>query len=95
MEENSDEETPINVDFVFIFKSEKGSEGFRQKLISTSFNYPVLCDPAGEFEKNNTLPKNELYHVFLLDQDNKIVLSGSPIYNPGLWNLYESKIASL
>lgn len=90
----ADPEGLPDADFVFIFKSDPRNEEVVQKLISTDFRYPILCDPAGEFEKNNTLPKNEMYHVFLLDRDNKIILSGSPIYNPRLWDLYKSKVVN-
>jgi hypothetical protein len=95
LKETSDEDSLINADFVFIFKSDPQNEEFRQNLISKEFHYPVLCDDEGEFEENNVLPKNELYHVFLLDRDDKIILAGSPIYNPKLWELYKNKIASM
>ncbi len=84
-----------DADLVFIFKSDPDNEEFRQKLISMNFPYPILCDVAGELERNNTLPKNELYHVFLLDRDNLILLCGSPIYNTKLWELYKTRAASI
>lgn len=95
MEEAGDEKDPVDADFVFIFKSDPRNEEFRQGIGSMEFDHPVMCDPAGEFEANNILPKDELYHVFLLDGDNKIVLSGSPIFNEKLWRLYETEITAL
>ena len=45
--------------------------------------------------KNPNIPKEPLYHTFLLNRENKIVLVGNPVYNDKLWNLYKTLISQL
>ena len=60
------------------------------------FSYPVFYDPEGSFERlNPNLPISALYHTFLLDKNNKVVLVGSPLHNPPLWELYKSTIQKM
>ncbi len=59
---------------------------------SNDINIPCIWDNRKEFEKYNTLPNNPLYHTFLLDENNKILLMGTPLYNPKLWQNYKKII---
>ncbi len=60
------------------------------------FDYPVFLDTAGVFERSNPgLPANPVFHTFLLDRENRVVLVGSPIGNAKMWDLYKSTIARL
>ena len=60
------------------------------------FDLPVFYDPDGAFERANPqLPANPLFHTFLLDRDNRVVLVGSPIGNPKMWELCKSTIDRL
>lgn len=52
----------------------------------------VVYDRDGEFEALNNLPESELFHTFLLDQDNTVLLVGSPIGNDKMWSLYTSLV---
>jgi len=62
-------------------------------LKSDKFDYPVFIDFNGSFVKQNPkIPKNRQLHSFLLDKNNKVVLIGSPLYNPMLWELYKRTI---
>ena len=62
-------------------------------LQSNPFEWPIYLDYEGKFLKlNNFLPNSSFYHIFMLNQDNKIVLIGNPLLNEKLWNLYEGKI---
>lgn len=45
--------------------------------------------------KDPNIPKEPLYHTFLLNRENKIVLVGNPVYNDKLWNLYKTLISQL
>lgn len=59
-------------------------------------DHPVYLDTAGLFERSNPgLPTNPVFHTFLLDKENRVVLVGSPIGNPKMWELYKSTIARL
>lgn len=52
-------------------------------------NFPFIYDPSGIFIKNNELPLEKKYHTFLLNENNEIILVGSPIGNDNVWNLYK------
>jgi len=50
--------------------------------MNNAFDYPVLIDTLGEFEKLNVhLPKDRAFHTFLLDENNNVILVGDPLYN--------------
>ena len=51
-------------------------------ISNTMFDYPILLDTLGEFEKLNPhLPKNGTFHTFLLDENNNVILVGNPLRN--------------
>lgn len=64
-------------------------------LIAYDFRYSVFYDLKGNFEKLNKLPWDPIYHTFLLDKNNKVILVGSPIHNDKMWNLYKKTINTL
>ncbi|MCL1974074.1 MAG: hypothetical protein FWG54_04565 [Bacteroidetes bacterium] len=65
-------------------------------LKANKFNYPIFIDINSSFIKQNPhLPKNQQLHTFLLDKNNKVVLVGSPLFNPALWELYKSTIQKM
>lgn len=82
----------LAIDIIFIMNPERGDDQFFDSLAKMDFDYPVLCDFDGTFEKSNLLAENSLYNTFLLDEDNKILIVGSPIYNESLWSYYKSMI---
>lgn len=84
-----------DADFIFIFRASSDNEYFMEEFRQTGFDYPVLLDPKGEFERLNELPKDSRYHTFMLDAHNRIVLVGSPVYNRPFWERYETKIEEL
>ncbi len=69
--------------FYFIFSPRKRDEKEVQiALINNAFDYPVLIDTLGEFEKlNSHLPKDKALHTFLLDENNNVIWVGNPLYN--------------
>ena len=86
---------PSNIECVFIF-APKRIENLKSGLHVHRFDLPVFYDPDGAFERSNPqLPENPLFHTFLLDRDNRVVLVGSPIGNPKMWELYKSTIDRL
>lgn len=85
----------LEVDFIAIFKVDKGNEEFITNLLRNEFIYPLLCDNIGEFENENAIPENSLYHTFLVDTSNTIKIIGTPIYNPKLWNIYKKEITKM
>ena len=83
-----------SVRFVFVFHPKDTTELY-DKLKLYDFDLPVWVDAKGEFSQVNALPDNLLFHVFLLNRDNRVMLVGSPIGNPKMWKLYENTIARL
>lgn len=56
----------------------------------------IHCDAMNIFPQDNPfLSADPLYQTFLLDRNNRVVLVGSPIGNPKMWDLYKSTIARL
>lgn len=80
---------------VFIMNTGNKEVKTKTDLIVYQFKHPVLFDKIGEFEAVNLLPKDPILHTFLLDKYNKVVLIGSPINNPKMWDLYKSAIQKL
>jgi len=70
--------------YYFIFSPKKiDDRNVRLSLRSALFDYPVILDSKGEFEKlNSHLPRNRMLHTFLLDKNNKVILVGNPLANP-------------
>ena len=79
---------------MFVFHPKDTTELY-DKLKLYDSDLPVWVDAKGEFSQVNALPDNLLFHVFLLNRDNRVMLVGSPIGNPKMWKLYENTIARL
>ncbi len=61
----------------------------RTALSMVDFDYPILLDTLGEFEKLNPhLPKNKALHTFLLDENNNVILVGSPLHNKKIEEMF-------
>jgi len=60
------------------------------------FSQTVFYDLDGSFERLNMhLPKDERFHTFLLDKENKVVLVGDPTRNTKLKKLYETQLSNI
>lgn len=64
----------------------------RNELVSTLrkelFNYPVYIDDNNAFNNLNTLPDNNDFHTFLVNEEQKVIAIGNPIHNPKVKELY-------
>lgn len=80
---------------VYFWLPKQAKFHIRQSLAQADFRYPVFFDPTNSIARLNNLPGNELFHVLLLDNDNKIMLIGSPQGNAKMWDLYKDQIAEL
>ena len=76
----------LNVSFIFIINS-SDYEMLEHFVIAHDFNYPLIYDYQNEFDRLNHFAQIP-YRTFLLDKDNKVLLIGSPIDNPKMWELY-------
>lgn len=60
---------------------------------STVFDEPIYVDTLGIFNSANPLlPSESLFHCFLLDAENKILLVGNPVTNKRMRELYLNDI---
>lgn len=58
-------------------------------IANTNFDYPILIDTLGEFERLNPhLPKNQALHTFLLDENNRVILVGNPLRNKKIKEMF-------
>lgn len=56
------------------------------------FDTPIFYDRKGRMDSLNQFPSSSLFHTFLLDRNNRVVLVGSPLGNEKLWDLYKKRI---
>lgn len=54
------------------------------------FDYPIIYDRKDSINLLNNFPKNANYQTFLLDDQNKVILVGSPVRNDSMWELYKN-----
>ena len=82
---------------IFIFSPKRGTESqLITSLKAAQLDYPVFLDSGGLFLKRNPrIPSGEMYHTFLLDRQNRVVLVGNPIGNERLWELYKKEIKNI
>ena len=78
--------------FIFVFNSHNYGD-LDIEFIINDFNYPVIFDIHNEFDRLNHFHKDPIFHTFLLDTNNKVLITGSPITDPNLWKLYEKVIS--
>ena len=77
----------FDVSFVFVVHS-SDFDGFVSDVRFYEFNYFIFYDYENRFDKVNNFMSS--YHrTFLLDKDNKVLLTGSPIHNPKLLEQYK------
>lgn len=83
--------------FVFILNPSRTTEReLDMTLYGMRFTHPVFYDRSGRFEAANPeLPTNPVFHTFLLDSANRLMLVGSPVGNAKMWELYKRTAADL
>lgn len=76
-----------NISFVFYFNSKDYKE-LQYIMSREDFNYPICLDTQDLFNKQNHFSSDTDFQVFLLNQDNRVIAIGNPIYNPAVNDLY-------
>jgi hypothetical protein len=87
------EKKQLDVCFLFILNYSYFSI-IKQTVQRDKFHYPIFFDKYGYFTKVNNLSKDVKNIIFLLNEENKIIVIGNPINNTNNWNLYLNKITS-
>ena len=89
-----DSTTNKSIPFIFIFQP-KDNDNLHYILKRDDFHLPVCIDTKDQFYALNHFPKEDMFHTFLLDKDNKVVVIGNPIHNLKVRDLYLQKIAGI
>ena len=78
-----------SIAFLFIMQPRKGeTQMLRSKLDQSDFMHPVFIDINGAFELSNPqIPKEAMYHCFLLDGNKNIITVGNPARNESIKKL--------
>ena len=93
------DEQNYDVGFIFIIRVDDYSKDYAKlcdvmKMIGFKSSYYI--DTLGVFEcVNKHIPQSDIYHTFLLDKDNNVVLVGNPIKYPNIENLYLQYLSEL
>ncbi len=80
----------------FILKGLKGQAEYA--AVSSALDstpHQIFADEEGAFNSLNQLPENVIYHAFLLGENNRIKIMGSPIIAPFLKEIYASEVKKL
>lgn len=89
------EEFP-EIPFIYIlsYNSEEDEEDIKSTLHEIQFLQKVFLDKGNHFhEQNSYLDSNPLFHTFMIDQDNKIILVGDPTTNDNVLQLYKRQLS--
>ena len=82
--------------FVILETNRKKMADIKETLESDGISCPVYLDYKFSFLRNNPhVPNNHLFHSFLLDKNDSVILIGEPIQNKTIENLYDKKINEL
>src|SRR5574344_1324288 len=61
----------------------------KSALNLSQLKHSVYIDTIDVFKQNNPqLPDSRIYHTFLLNKENKVVLIGNPLYNEHVEKLF-------
>lgn len=88
------ENDSCDMEVIFILDpKDSESEEIHEQLDNSAFNYSVYIDTKHLFAKHNKqIPTESIYHNFLLDKENTIVLVGNPCNNPRIKELLLKQI---
>ena len=80
----------IDINYIFIIAPKtKEIYDINVEMEITDLENSIYLDKKYVFLKNNkNIPKETMYHTFLLDMNNKVVIVGNPIGNKRVKNLF-------
>ncbi len=79
-----------SVRFIFILETLPGLADIAIKnLAKSAFQHPVFIDTKCSFRKENPhIPEGVMYHTFLLDKENKVIMVGNPCTSKDIKELF-------
>lgn len=84
----------IEIPILFSVHSNDYDE-LEKELSSMYFECPIIYDYNNDIERLNKFPVKKEYRTFLLDEENNVILMGTPAHNDKLWELYKQQIREL
>ena len=78
---------------VVMTPKDEAFEDIVDRLIRKSYKYPVYLDKEGSIEAQ--LSSNQLFHIFLLDKNNKVQFIGNPLGSVGSLKKFTRKLKRL
>ena len=84
------EEYNEELSLYFLFESSSSALArISVSLREQELNYPVRIDTLFQFSKlNSHIPTSSVYHTFLLDKDNNVLIVGNPMTNKKVEKLF-------
>lgn len=87
---------PVPVWFVIAPPADEAGEIRRTIRDLRLQRYSIEIDSTNRFaQRNRVIPADALFHTFLLDEQNRIVVVGSPLFNDRMWRIYRTEIEKL
>lgn len=86
------------MEVLFIFAPSHDKIGqFKMAAKALPENYPIYMDTTNIFLKSNPhIPSNPIFHTFLLDENNNVLLVGNPLENEKIeelfWEIVEERL---
>lgn len=79
--------TNHNIQFLF-YLSSKNAREIRNYAIQEDFLCPFCFDPNNNINQLNNFPDQDIFHTFLLDENNKVRIIGNPNKNDRIKKLF-------
>lgn len=91
-----DLERKYNGQFYIFFIIQSGSNStysLVSNLHHTELNHPIYIDSTNAFTKRNPhIPSESIFHVFLLDKRDSVILVGNPLFNNQIEDMLRGKV---
>lgn len=91
-----DIERKYNGQFYIFFIIQSGSNGTYSLVLNlhhTELDHPIYIDSTSVFTKGNPhIPSESMFHVFLLDKRDSVILVGNPLFNNQIEDMLREKV---
>lgn len=81
--------------FFYVEPNETTVKDIKEHFLNSGLQHDIYVDTCGEFRRLNPfLPKEQIYHTILLDENDKIIFVGNPILNQNIEILFRKIISN-
>lgn len=80
----------IDIECVFVFSAQASDTlAFRNAMKVNDFDYPICLDTSSVVARlNPQIPDNPIFHTFLIDCSNNVVIVGDPTSSKRIMNIF-------